>query len=720
MVSEKIKEGKHSSFKITINQANILPKAKERIDQHVEQLSQVMHEASYPLEMFCIDQFQKSQNMTFRSDIIVKKNNDAIKLLKNTMNIIMFGKTKQIDAELDERMRQFLENVYLKSKNRPDMSHFKVPVHNLQAECKDMWTNIKNYFSNRKNIQKRLSNTLKLIGFNTDSTLAYDMTQTILCSNHNAVFLDDGKKTPRTWTDDQLAKIAFLREKLGFTAKDHFFYEEYFQKDFRFHLAVQFFLTLKTWIEQVPEDQRKVFHYEKKSKDSKEKVISTTRFSLVKNFDLIPKRKIALAHINISTSMLKESYKSCFSPETQAKITKETISDSELWAEWFGKDVKDGDFLKSIPQIRKKMNISKAKRFNFSMRTDGYSASLVFIDPLRKDNLPVYLQKRQRNADEKALKDDYDLFSANGFLTLDQFEMLTEDQRNLIEIIGLDPGRNDLAFTHNQDNYNEFKHLSKKQYYEKAGMNRNKRWWERYSQTQTIKTKDNKEITLAQYLTTFPSFKTMNLTTYQQMLEQKWEYNEQLWKLMTVRRRQANKFSAHSKTQKVKDEFFKDLIKETKTRGKIPIIAYGDASFPSTSKGEKPGPTKSLMRFASKHALVIRVNEYLTSQICHKCVLKGCACQDNRLDHPERQKLVFKKDPITGIKSKTLKKVELHNVVRCQAGHNYMKRDLNAAKNIGYIADQVLMTGIRPEVFCKEAKKANLKKIVVKKPKTTV
>jgi hypothetical protein len=37
---------------------------------------------------------------------------------------------------------------------------------------------------------------------------------------------------------------------------------------------------------------------------------------------------------------------------------------------------------------------------------------------------------------------------------------------------------------------------------------------------------------------------------------------------------------------------------------------------------------------------------------------------------------------------------------------------LNAAKNIGYIAHQVLMTGIRPAVFCK-AKTVNMKLAVL-------
>ena len=60
------------------------------------------------------------------------------------------------------------------------------------------------------------------------------------------------------------------------------------------------------------------------------------------------------------------------------------------------------------------------------------------------------------------------------------------------------------------------------------------------------------------------------------------------------------------------------------------IIAYGNGAFGSSMKGKKPGPTKKifrhlchLARFRNIQVSVLKIDEYLTLQICATCDLRS-------------------------------------------------------------------------------------------------
>jgi hypothetical protein len=218
-----------------------------------------------------------------------------------------------------------MEFIYKHIKHCPDFSTLEIHSTILQTECHDMAVNIKNNWSVRKTTEARLMSALKLKGFHTDSKLAYDMAKMVLSGSkqkHKPFYIDDGKKTPRVWTPEQLSTIAFLREQIGFLKDEDYYFEEYFQRWNTFHFGIQFHLTLLEWIEAVPEDQRKVFHYRNKSKKSKKKILSASKFSFVTMFPLIAKRKIGISHILISSTHLKTCFQSCFSQETEDKLRK--------------------------------------------------------------------------------------------------------------------------------------------------------------------------------------------------------------------------------------------------------------------------------------------------------------------------------------------------------------------------------------------------------------
>jgi hypothetical protein len=285
-------------------------------------------------------------------------------------------------------------------------------------------------------------------------------------------------------------------------------------------------------------------------------------------------------------------------------------------------------------------------------------------------------------------------------------------------------------FTFNQHTGQSF-HLSKKEYREKSGITALLKWWGKYLAAAVITRQDGTQQVLGDYLSKFPSFLTTDSNEYMKRLSLKWECTDQLWTLMTFKARNNKKFTTHGKRKQTVAEFFKKITKETREKGKVPLFLYGDASFASSSKGEMPGPTKGLVKFALPFAPVLMTDEYLTSQVCNGCAKNGCACVINkegnkevlRVDHPIRERVAKQSAKEKREKEeRKMEKVKLHNVVWCTTNkrHNFMKRDLNAAKNMAWIGETMLSLGVRPEAFCHPKPCEEKVKVVQKKRKVTL
>ena len=98
------------------------------------------------------------------------------------------------------------------------------------------------------------------------------------------------------------------------------------------------------------------------------------------------------------------------------------------------------------------------------------------------------------------------------------------------------------------------------------------------------------------------------------------------------------------------------------------IIAFGDASFASSSKGKLPAPTRRITDAIKKMSnevqgnTFIYVDEYLTSQTCNHC----------------------KNQTLTNQTSAGSKR-RVHAVLECNSCSTVWNRDVMAAKNMHYI-----------------------------------
>ena len=198
-------------------------------------------------------------------------------------------------------------------------------------------------------------------------------------------------------------------------------------------------------------------------------------------------------------------------------------------------------------------------------------------------------------------------------------------------------------------------------------------------------------------MTQLPSFKTASYEKYMERLPKYWIYESELWKALCIKKRNANAFTTYRFKNKCIDSFFQRVIKDTKTRGKVPVFSFGAAKFATSSKGEISGPLKSLIRRAELCCNTVMMQEYNTSKLCselEKCPVTGhfktCECE---LEHPARHRFTTTINKATGLKETKRDPVRpLHNLVRCHTKHNnkFRNRDSNASQNIAYLLHSIL------------------------------
>ena len=132
------------------------------------------------------------------------------------------------------------------------------------------------------------------------------------------------------------------------------------------------------------------------------------------------------------------------------------------------------------------------------------------------------------------------------------------------------------------------------------------------------------------------------------------------------------RWKSYIRSQKV----YKDIVEDITNKDKNTIVAYGSGGFSSTSKGFLPGPCKKLKIQLKNKCNFIDINEYLTSQICSKCLCK-------LVKH---------------------KYGDNHFVQECSntsCGYKWA-RDLNSARNMMIIFVGLLINNQRPFEFSKE------------------
>ena len=107
-------------------------------------------------------------------------------------------------------------------------------------------------------------------------------------------------------------------------------------------------------------------------------------------------------------------------------------------------------------------------------------------------------------------------------------------------------------------------------------------------------------------------------------------------------------------------------------RERNPVVAYGDAHFPPTGRGERPVPTVSVRKRCANHFDITFVPEYNTTKVCHRCDEHLCPVTKEAWVHCCNERLI----PVT--------KREVRGLRWCRSTQclTFRDRDGNAARNI--------------------------------------
>jgi hypothetical protein len=140
-----------------------------------------------------------------------------------------------------------------------------------------------------------------------------------------------------------------------------------------------------------------------------------------------------------------------------------------------------------------------------------------------------------------------------------------------------------------------------------------------------------------------------------------------LWSHLTHKKYAQNRFDVYIHRHQCLDRFFNSLWQEGEQK---PIIAYGNAKFAPTGRGEVAIPTTFVAKKCQDHYETVPVDEFRTTQRCHDCgdVL-------HKMYHDTLKKIKMKK----GEGGKSIRGLRWCGSTRCLKLKN---RDKNAALNI--------------------------------------
>lgn len=296
----------------------------------------------------------------------------------------------------------------------------------------------------------------------------------------------------------------------------------------------------------------------------------------------------------------------------------------------------------------------KDYEFDYQIRTDGFSCSLLFI---HKDQIKKYKQPSEPMKDFLKLED----------LTQDQL-----DDFKKYNIVGCDPGKHDLVYMIDE--------MGQKVHYTAA----QRRVESYHKQNQQILLDEKKKHQITEKETTLSSSnsKTVDVEKFKKYLVEKDQLNRETQEFYQREVWRKMKFRSFSYSKKSLDKL---LNKIRQTFGEKILIGYGNWSRNTQLKGILPTMNKGIRRIMEKHFDVVTVNESYTSQKCHVC-----------------------HEPLIQAKDRQQKKIyRLFECTKCASSENksnvFRSRDHNAAINIRNLTRYWIYYQKRPETFCYQA-----------------
>lgn len=322
-------------------------------------------------------------------------------------------------------------------------------------------------------------------------------------------------------------------------------------------------------------------------------------------FSMLPLRRVGTCFIPVQTDGLFQLMRLAKIPDMPTSVVK-FGKEQELW--WTRALTIPVKFCasrktetKSVPRYR----------FGFSLRTDGVSVRLLFWERITPSEVDVqHEQVSWVDWERKRICTDVEV---------DWSDIPTDT-----DFIYIDPGRRDLMYAYHPKTTRKKKHstLSKREYYEEAGMTRRRLARDRY----ILKKRNVPSFNIAMESISAHSLKcssTAMLSAHLTIHHQHFSRMHQVYSASIFTR---HRFDALVMKYKCLDRFFVHLLKGYKKgkRAKMGdksniVVVFGAAKFPTTCRGDISGPLVSLVKRLARYCRVMLIDEFRTSKKCHRC-----------------------------------------------------------------------------------------------------
>jgi len=380
----------------------------------------------------------------------------------------------------------------------------------------------------------------------------------------------------------------------------------------------------------------------------------------IKLFNILPLRSnIIPKNICIDTCALISNFLGDEGTTTHFKNYKKETNQFKLW----------NRVLKLDSKMFKKNNYE----FNYMIRTDGISVSILFI---RTDNQGMSL--KYYNPNNKPI--DNTKYIEKEFIT---------DELRSKKIVCVDPGCSDLIYCGSKDNdgnLETFRYTQNQRRLETRTKKYNK-IIEEVNNTTFINGKNIKEI---ESVLSSHNKKTCNYDKFNNYLIEKNKLNLLLFSHYEKTFFRKFKLNRYINTQKSESKMIKNFTKKFGEPNDVLFIMGDYDKGSSNIGGLEPTICKKFRRiFKNAGFRTYLVNEFRTSKLCNCC---NCEISPFmiRQSHKPNDIKVNKKITINGLLS------HQEDKQKCEIIHN---RDKNAVQNMLNIVKSIFTIGRRPDIF---------------------
>ena len=375
--------------------------------------------------------------------------------------------------------------------------------------------------------------------------------------------------------------------------------------------------------------------------------------------------------------------------------------DTSAMIQLFAEKGKQGAMLKKVEESKEKIWSTnfrlddcafKKKDYSFHhiIQTDGVGASILFHrkdyenkkDLEQNKKLKRKLKKDLEKKVNAASKKEQYIDNANN----DEDNQLTPEEyvelRGFLNVVGIDPGRNDILYCTDGDETLRYSAMQRKQQTKSKKYQKIRDSLKKFTEIDSLSVKEWETVLSA------CKKKTCNFQEFKEYLELKLPITFKLSEFYSSFIFRKLRWNGYMNRQRSEDKMLNQF--EEKFGGpQDMIIVIGDWEQHKHMRGREPTKGKGMRKVLRKRGYkVFLVDEHKTSCTCHNC-------------HGRTEK--FLKCQSKKKKSKG-KNITVHGLLRCQSLHEcrtLWNRDVNGALNIRMLGLKAIHEEIRPGAFCR-------------------